>query len=139
LYRTATGTTNVQDTKQDWKNPVDDDNKKSPLCTKATTADKSDFACKEIKCIIDRAIVTGDYYDFGFTYADSKATSPYPDEMVITAGDAVLGINMYTRAKSSQTAVYLKNTAEVKLPVYTGAHSLVLPILASAAALLYVF
>lgn len=136
LYLTPTGTSNQQDSKQDWENPVDDDDKKNPLCTPPTEDDKKDFSCKQIKCIIDRSIETGDYYDFPFTYAEDKATAPYPDEMVISAGDAVLGINMYDRSRAGQTTVYLKNLAEVKLPVYTGAiYSLALPVLAAATAL----
>lgn len=120
-YKRSTDASKSQDSSQDWENPYDDEDKKNPLCTPPDTDDKADFACKEIRCIIDRTIDSGDYYDFSFTYAEDKATSPYPDEMVVSAGDAVLGFNMYARSNAGSTTVYLKNLAEVKLPVYTGA------------------
>ena len=55
----GTFTVNSDGAKLDWKVPLADDAESSPYCTPYSSS-PSDFACKKIKCIIQRRLDTGD-------------------------------------------------------------------------------
>ena len=69
-------------TAADWTNPLADDDKDAPFCTKHTD---TNFACSKIKCLQQRKMDTGD------KTTDFKLTPP--DEIYIRPGRAMLGIN----------------------------------------------
>ena len=72
----------------DWTVPLEDDDEEAPYCT-ANSDDANDtFACKKIKCTMQRLMDTGDIHDFAFTPTGSAA-----DAMLIRPGRAFVGIN----------------------------------------------
>ena len=69
----------------DWTNPLPDDDEEAPYCTPHSD---TTFACKKIKCIQQRKLVTNDQFDFNFT-----PTATAQDAMYIRPGRALLGLN----------------------------------------------
>lgn len=70
---------------EDWTEPLADDDPLSPFCTPNSD---SQFACKKLKCIVQRPLNTGNDNDFQFSPSAST-----PDKMLIRPGRAFLGIN----------------------------------------------
>lgn len=62
----APGKIQTDSLKSDWTVPIPDNDPDKPLCTPYTAKEKADnpyfsqFACKEISCVIQRPLVTND-------------------------------------------------------------------------------
>jgi hypothetical protein len=69
----------------------------------------------------DRALNTGDFFDFQFKNAPKKTLPGYPDMMKIPRNLAQVAINMATRATSMKTTVQLMSLQDINLNVYQGA------------------
>lgn len=61
----GTFTANSDGAKLDWTVPFKDNSTSSPFCTPYSSS-PSDFACKKLKCIIERRLDTKDNFDFSF-------------------------------------------------------------------------
>jgi len=115
----------------DWKTPLLDDAETDPYCTPYSSS-PSDFACKKIKCIIERRLDTGDDLDFKL---EPKG------KMIIRPGRALLGLNKSgCSASSCTTMVAYRASTNLEIEIKANAVALAsASMLASAAVALLVF
>ena len=99
-----------------WTNPLLDDDEDSPYCTPNSNVSTDPFACKSIRCITQRKLVTDDTKDFIFEVGK---------KILIRPGRALLGLNTSGCGTACQTVeANVKTNEVIELTILAGANTL---------------
>ena len=125
VYAFPTPDKAVTDTTNNWTVPILDNNPDAPFCTPYSPSELAaspylyQFACKQIKCIYQRPLVTKPIDPLDFQFYDVSAVGAKTDELILPAQRSSIAIN-YDKTTANVVFGSAKHTAIISSGAMAG-------------------